>query len=685
MTDDLLGDIEAQEQAVARVEELRAEIERHNRLYYDDAEPEISDREYDLLIAELSGLEKRFPDLATADSPTQRIGATVAGDFEQVTHEVPMLSISNTYSAEELREWDARTRKLLDVTGNIEYVVELKIDGVAVALRYDGGKLSYGATRGDGVRGEVITSNILTVKGVPAELPEKARKLGTHLEVRGEVYMEWADFERVRDEIEAAGGKKIANPRNFAAGSLKQKDSAETARRPLRVFLYAAGSTDFALPGTHDEFLKFIDGLGFPVNRERHVCASIEEVVAQTHYWEPRRKNLPYNTDGLVIKVNRRDFWPQLGVTSKSPRWVVAYKFSAEQAQTKLEDIQCQVGRTGTITPVAHLTPVFLAGSTISRATLHNEDEIKRLGILIGDQVIIEKGGDVIPKVVRPLESARTGKERPYVFPDKCPVCDSPLVRSEFEVAVRCENISCPGQVRERLLHFASRNAMDIEGMGDVLVAQVMEAGLVHTIAELYRLTVDQLAGLERMGRKSAQNVVEALEKSKQRPLHHFLFALGVRHIGASAAKLLAQRFENLDAIIGAPREELSQIEGFGEIMAESLHDFFANESNRALIEDLRTSGLRMPNTVYRPAGSALAPANSPFAGKTIVLTGTLAAMARDMAKERIEALGGKCTGSVSRKTDMLIAGEEAGSKLDKARELGVRVVGEEEFLKMLG
>jgi DNA ligase (NAD+) len=685
LSGDLFDQMQEADAAGQRAAWLRGEIERHNRLYYDKAKPEISDREYDMLVAELDELERLHPELATPESPTQRVGGTASTAFEQVVHPVPMLSIANAYSHEELRDFDRRVKKLLGAESDIEYVVELKIDGVAVTLMYEGGRLAYGATSGDGTRGEIITPNLLTVEGVMPALPSKAARQGSRLEVRGEVYLERRDFERLNAALEADGVERYANPRNLAAGSLKLLDSSITAERRLKVFFYALGDTDFAAPDTHDGFLAWLGGLGFRVNPEHRLCRSIEEVVELSVEWEPKREALSYGTDGLVVKVNDRRLWPTLGMTSKTPRWLVAYKFSAEQAVTRLVDIQCQVGRTGAVTPVAHLEPVFLAGSTISRATLHNADEITRLDARIGDQVVIEKAGDIIPKVVRVVDSVRTGSERGFQFPDDCPVCGSPLVRPEDEVAYRCENISCPAQVRERILHYASRQAMDIEGLGDVLVNQLCEGGLVADIADLYRLLPGQLATLERMGQKSAQNVVGEIGASRDRPLHAFLFALGIRHVGASGGKVLAAKYRTIGDLMAAPQDALASTEGVGPVIAGSIHDFFRTERNRELVARLLEAGLRLPNPLHREPGAAAAPADSPFAGKTVVLTGTLASMGREEAKSRIEALGGKCAGSVSRKTSLVVAGAEAGTKLDKAGELGVPVIDEAAFLAMLG
>ncbi|MCX7624822.1 MAG: NAD-dependent DNA ligase LigA, partial [Candidatus Sumerlaeaceae bacterium] len=619
------------EQAAQRIAWLRSEIERHNRLYYVEARPEISDRQYDLLVQELSELEERFPEFKTPESPTQRVGERPTEGFEQVIHEVPMLSISNAYSHGELREFDARVKKLLGLTGDVSYVVELKIDGVAVTLMYESGQLVYAATRGDGVRGEIITSNVLTIRDVPRRIRSQDGTVPRRLEVRGEVYMEKADFERVNAEIIASGGEGFANPRNLTAGTLKLLDSSIAARRPLRMFHYAVGVCDAPLPQTHAELLRWLAKLGFRVNEHWAICRSIEEVIEKTIYWEKERENLPYGTDGLVIKVNQREWWDRLGTTAKSPRYMIAYKFSAEQAVTRLLDIQCQVGRTGVVTPVAILEPVFLAGSTISRATLHNADEIARLDARIGDQVVIEKAGDIIPKVVRVLTSLRTGKERPFDFPTRCPVCNAPLVRSEYEVAIRCVNASCPGQLRERILHYASRDAMDIEGLGEVLVNQLVERCFVKDLADLYHLTVEQLIQLERMGKKSAENVLREIEQSKERPLHNFLFGLGIRYVGAATAKLLCQRFSGIDALQRASKEELAAIEGIGDVVAESIHEFFRSEENLKLLRRLRAAGVKAQNVLWHEVANNLPP-GGPFSGKTVVLTGTLASMTRDEA-----------------------------------------------------
>jgi DNA ligase (NAD+) len=663
-----------------RIAELKRLIEHHNYLYYVKEQPEISDREYDLLLAELEALERRYPQFATPDSPTQRIGDQILEAFATIRHESPMLSIANTYSADELREFDTRVKKLLNLSTPVQYDVELKIDGVAVSIRYENGKMRYGATRGDGYEGDDITLNVKTIHVIPRYLPPEAHKLGTFIEVRGEIFLDRQSFERLNKERQKTDEPLFANPRNAAAGSLKLLDPTITASRPLKSFFYAVGTTDFALPPTQWELLGFLEQLAFPVNEKRWLCRSMDEVIEIARQWEPKRRTTPYDIDGLVIKVNRRDYYDRLGMTAKSPRWMVAYKFSAEQATTQLQDIVLQVGRTGAVTPVAILEPVFLAGTQVSRATLHNEDEIKRKDIRIGDQVVIEKGGDVIPKVVRSVESLRTGKEKVFHFPNKCPVCGSPLKRSQLEVAVRCENLACPQQIKERMLHFGSRDAMDIEGFGTHLVDQLVEKKLVRDFGDLYRLTKDDLLSIERMGDKSASNILDAIERSKRRPLGSFLFALGIRHVGLQSAKLLASYFGSLESFKDASLEDLQHVEGVGNIVAESIRAFFTTPENLKVLAELKKLGV-LPVEEKRAAPPRTKP---PITGKTFVLTGTLDSLPRHEAERLIESFGGKVASSVSRKTDYVVVGAEAGSKLDRARELGIKTLSEKEFQKLL-
>ncbi len=677
-----------QQAAVERIDHLRHEIERHNRAYYDLAEPEITDREYDALIRELEELEERFPNLRAADSPTAHVGGTVQDGFTTVVHAVPMLSISNTYNADELRDWDARNKRGLDLApdADIEYVVELKIDGVAVTLRYEGdgfgpARLVLGATRGNGQMGDDITANLRTIKSIPNTIQLPAG--GRVLEVRGEVYMEREAFARLNAERAAAGEPLFANPRNTTAGTLKQLDSGIVARRPLSMFAYATGDIEADLPDTHAGFLDWMTERGFPVNPNRVVCANIDAVIEQTTVWEQKRKGLSYDTDGLVIKVNRRDWQMELGATSKSPRALVAYKFSAEKAETRLNGIEWNVGRTGAVTPVALLEPVLLAGTTVKRATLHNLDELERLGVKIGDTVLIEKGGDIIPKVLRVVESLRTGDEQSIEIPATCPSCGGETVRLPDEVALRCTNAACPAQVRERIQHYASRNAMDIDGLGEKIVDQLVDAGLIQDVSDLYRLEMIQLAELERLGEKSAQNLVDAIDASKGQTLARFLFGLGIRFVGTSSARDCAQAFGTLDAFLAANREELVAVEGIGDKVADAIIEFREKPENIALIERLRALGVNPPPD--RSAAERDAHRSEAFDGKVFVLTGELSEMKRNDAKAEIEKRGGKVTGSVSKKTDVVVAGENAGSKYDKAVKLGVAIWDEAQFLAAIG
>ena len=716
------------EQARERVEDLRRQIAYHNDLYYRQAAPEISDREYDLLVEELAELERKFPQFGSEASPTQKVGSDRTEGFESIVHPVPMLSISNTYSPDEVREFDARIRRMLGMGADeeIHYVLELKIDGVAISVMYRDGRIEYAATRGDGVRGDVVTSNVKTIKSLPNKLRmDDLFAPAGGFEARGEVFFRRKDFEAINERRVTEGLEPFANPRNAAAGTLKLLDSSLVAMRPLDVFFYGLGLAESSLPQTHWEFLDLLDQLGLPTNHERQLCRNIGEILESIGRWETARHKLPYETDGMVIKVNDFALHERLGRTSKSPRWVVAYKFSAEQAQTKLERIEVQVGRTGAATPVAHLSPVLLAGSTISRATLHNADEIARKDIRVGDQVVIEKGGEVIPKVVRVIESLRTGKEKPYVFPAHCPVCGGALYRVDEEAVHRCVNASCPAQIKGRLLHYASRNAMDIDGLGDRVVDQLVDGGSVHDIADLYTLDVERVAEIlkemreatksgkmaqvgdageegsddflsaapkkkesrkeKETPRKAAENLIRGIEASKRRPLGNLIFGLGIRYIGATAGKLLARHFASMDDLAQASEEELLRVEGVGGVMAESLREFFTEEKNLKLIERLRADGLNLVRLPEEAPPRKEVLEGSPFAGKTVVLTGTLESMSREEGEEKIEALGGKATGSVSKKTDLLVAGPGAGSKLDKARQLGIEIIDEAEFLKRLG
>jgi DNA ligase (NAD+) len=713
-----------------RIEELRRAIQEHRELYYNEGRPRIEDTEYDLLEKELEALETAWPEEAEGETPTARVGSDRAEGFETIEHPAPMLSIGNTYSAEELREFDERVRRFggLDADAPLEYVVELKIDGVAIALMYRDGRLEYAATRGDGVRGDVVTENVRTIESIPDAIGGPAPPEG-RFEARGEVYLTRKDFEAInrrqeadferrlkattdakrRDELEKRGPDIYANPRNLTAGTLKQLDSAVVAERPLSVCFYAVGAVDGVLPATHWEFLKELERLGLPTNPQRWLCKNVDDILKIIEEWETSRRELPYDTDGLVIKVNDLALRKRLGATAKSPRWLVAYKFSAEQAQTTLESIELQVGRTGAVTPVANLKPVLLAGTTVKRATLHNADEIERKDIRVGDQVVIEKGGDIIPKVLRVVDSVRTGKERRFVFPEQCPVCGGKLHRSEEEVAHRCVNAACPAQVKGRILHYAGRKAMDIDGLGDKIVDELVEGGHVKNIADLYELTLDRMAAIlenqrakargkedadEESGKgkksketptKAAENLITGIDAARGRPLARLIFGLGIRFVGETAGRLLARHYASLNAVADASEEELIAIDGIGEVVARSIREFFEERNNLDLIGRLRRNGVNLERLPEEAPPAAAAVEGSPFAGKVCVLTGTLESMTREEGEAKIEALGGKATGSVSKKTDLVIAGPGAGSKLKKARDLEIEVIDEAEFVRRIG
>ena len=659
-----------------RAEKLRRAIERHNRLYYNEAEPEISDSEYDRLFQELVKLETEHPGLLTPDSPTHRVGFKPSEEFAPVTHRVPMLSLANAFDEEDVAAFDRRVREGLEAE-NVEYSAELKFDGLAITLAYEDGIFVRGATRGDGTTGEDVTPNLRTVRTIPLRL--EGRRAPKLLEVRGEVLMTRKDFEIINKRALEAGEKAFVNPRNAAAGGLRQLDPRLTAQRRLSFFAYGVGASEgFDLPPTHSRLLDALEALGFPVAKERKTVKGVEGLLKFYEDAGAKRPKLPYDIDGVVYKVNRFADQQKLGFVSRAPRWAVAHKFPAEEAATELLDIDFQVGRTGAITPVARLKPVFVGGTTIVNATLHNEDEIRRKDIWKGDTVVVRRAGDVIPEVARVAKKG--DRDRPFRMPSKCPVCGSAVVKSEDEAVARCTGgLFCPAQRKQSLLHFASRRAMDIEGLGDKLVDQLVEAGIVRTPADLYKLGIAKLAALERMAEKSAANVNEAIEKSKDTTLGRFIYALGIRNVGEVTAKDLARHFGGLDALMDAGVEQLQEAPDVGPVVAQSIAGFFRERHNREVIEQLRAAGVRWKE------GAPARPATSgPFAGKIVVLTGTLAAMTRDQAKERIEAAGGKITGSVSKKTDYVVAGTEAGSKLDKANELGVKVLDEEQFLKLI-
>ncbi|HEX3185601.1 MAG TPA: NAD-dependent DNA ligase LigA [Pyrinomonadaceae bacterium] len=665
--------------AIARdIEKLRDEIRRHDDLYYVNDSPEISDREYDLLLQKLQELEGAHPELITPDSPTQRVGGRPAEGFPEVVHTRPMMSLDNSYNIDELRAFDERCRRLAEGRP-LEYVAELKIDGLSLSLQYENGVLVRGVTRGDGRIGEEVTQNARTIRSVPLRLNRQAKEIDGPLEVRGEVFIPLDVFQRTNAEREEAGEPRFANPRNAAAGAIRQLDPKLVARRKLDMFVYdllVGGRKPFP---THSQSLAWIEKAGFRVNSHRKLCKSIDEVIDFANEQEKLRDDLGYEIDGLVVKVNSTALQDEFGATSKAPRWAIAYKYPARQASTKVLDIQVQVGRTGALTPVAYLEPVFLAGTTVSRATLHNYDEIERLGVKIGDFVMIEKSGEIIPKVLSVITAKRTGKEKVFKPPTHCPVCGGLISRPEGEVVARCVAADCQAQIVGRLLHFASRRAMRIEGLGDVLAIQMVEANLVKDVGDLYSLTLDQVAALPRMAKKSATNLLEQIEASKSRELTNLIYALGIRHVGERTAGILAHEMGSLDGLSEATVEELDAIPEIGLTVAESVRDWFDDEGNRALCDRLRAVGINTESS--RKSSASI---DERFAGKQFVLTGTLAGFTRDEAKALIEARGGRVNSSVSKKTDYVVAGEAAGSKLDKAESLGVTVIDESAFKTML-
>lgn len=663
--------------AARRIEELRKILREHDYRYYVLAQPTISDAQYDRLMQELLELEHARPDLATPDSPTQRVGGEPTKEFPTVTHAVPMLSLSNTYNEDEVRDFDRRVRSLLGKE-RFRYVGELKIDGVAVSLLYKGGLFVRGATRGDGSRGDDVTQNLKTIRSIPLRPVSKKRDL-EDFEVRGEIFMTRDDFERMNKEREAAGEKLFVNPRNSAAGTLKLQDPKIVAARPLNFSAYYLRTDQYELTN-HYENLNLLRDLGFPAGQHSRVCDDVDAVIRYWKHWEERRERLPYDIDGVVIKVDSLRQQTRLGMIAKSPRWAIAFKFAARQATTTLKDIRLQVGRVGTLTPVADLEPVFVGGTTVSRATLHNEDYIKELDIRIGDTVVVEKGGDVIPKVSGVVLEKRPRGAKPYAVPGKCPECGSKISRPAGEANYFCENAECSAQVRGRIEHYAYRGAMDIEGLGEAVVDQLVRLGFVQNYADLYELHRhrDRLVNLERWGEKSADNLLEAIEESKKRPFSRVLFAMGIRHVGAGVAQLIVNQFRSMDRLMKASQDELDQVQGIGPRISESIRLFFADKHNQRIVERLRKAGVQFEEKQKRAAGG------SPLADKTFVLTGTLSSFTREEAKQMIEELGGRVASSVSQNTDYLVVGEEAGSKLDKAKKLGIPTLDEESFLKLV-
>ncbi|MDE5055647.1 NAD-dependent DNA ligase LigA [Niallia taxi] len=661
--------------AEKRTKELHNLLNKYNYEYHVLDNPSVPDAEYDALLKELVDLEESFPALKTSDSPSQRIGGEILDMFQKVQHHSPMLSLGNAFNEADLRDFDRKVRQAIGES--FSYVCELKIDGLAVSLRYVDGLFELGATRGDGTTGEDITANLRTIRSIPLRLNEQVS-----IEVRGEAFMPKKSFEALNKAKDENGEEPFANPRNAAAGSLRQLDPRIAASRNLDIFLYAIGDPGETGVRSHSQGLDLLDDLGFKTNKERQRCASIEDVLQYVEGWQEKRPHLPYEIDGIVIKVDSLEQQDELGTTAKSPRWAIAYKFPAEEVVTKLLNIELSVGRTGVLTPTALLEPVKVAGTTVKRASLHNEDLIREKDIKIGDSVVVKKAGDIIPEVVNVLVERRTGEEVDFLMPTHCPECESELVRIEGEVALRCINPKCPAQIREGLIHFVSRNAMNIDGLGERVVSQLFQEKLIEDVADLYKLTYEQLISLERMGEKSVTNLLNAINASKSNSLERLLFGLGIRHVGSKAAKTIAMEFGNMDKLANATREELTAINEIGDKMADSIVAFFEQEEAAELIQELKDSGVNMEYTGARPV--AAEESDSVFAGKTIVLTGKLEQLSRNEAKEQIELLGGKITGSVSKKTDLVIAGEDAGSKLTKAEQLGIEIWDEEKLLEEL-
>ena len=661
------------ERAKARTRELVDEISHHDIKYYVEDSPEISDYEYDMLLKELRQLEAKYPDLISPDSPTQRVSGRPLEEFPQVEHKVSMLSLGNCYSPEELRDFDSRVRKLLGEKTRVEYMVEPKIDGLGVALLYEKGSLVRGATRGDGRIGEDVTSNIRTIRSIPLRLkPDGGLR---DFEVRGEVYMPVEGLRKLNKEREAAGEPLFANPRNAAAGSVRQLDPKIAASRPLDAYFYTLSYNSDPMPETHDECLERLRKCGLRTSPHAKKFGSIGAVLSHISSWESKREGLEYEIDGMVVKVNSIPQQLQLGYTSKEPRWAVAYKYPPKQMTTKLIEIQVQVGRTGALTPVAVLEPVQIGGVTVTHATLHNEDEVARKDVRVGDHVLIERAGEVIPQVVKPIVEKRTGKEKVFRMPTSCPVCGSEAVKEEGEAVRRCVNASCPAQVKERLIHFCSRDAMDCEGVGPSLISQLVEEGYVTKASDLYKLTKEQLLTLEGVAEKSSNNLLEAIKASVGRDYERVVFALGIRHVGWTTASALAQAMGSMQRLQDASVEELSRIDGVGQIVGESVHEFFKNPKNRQLVEELKKAGLKMQ--AERRKGGILD-------GKGFIFTGELESMPRSEAEALVVSLGGKITASVSKATDYVVAGRDPGSKFEKAKKLNKTILDEQAFLRIV-
>ena len=664
-----MNDIEAKE----RIKELRATLEYHAKKYYDEDKPEITDYEYDMMMNELKSLEKKFPELIDKESLTQKVGGHVKEGFKQVEHEVPLQSLQDVFSYDELRDFDDRVKKQLhDGGANLKYVVETKIDGLSMAIEYKDGKFVKAATRGNGLIGEDVSANALTIKSIPKELKEPINII-----VRGEVFIGSKEFEKLNEEREVLGQSLFANARNAAAGSLRQLDSKITKTRPLDIFIFNVQKLENNPFNSHYEQLNYLDKLGFNVNPVRILCNNIDEAIDAITKIGEDRENLSFGIDGAVIKVDNLDYREELGTTFKTPRWAIAYKYPPEQKETLLKDIICQVGRTGAITPMAIFEPVKVAGSTISKTTLHNEDFIKEKDLKIGDRVIIQKAGDVIPEVVEAVKSKRTGKEKEFIMPKVCPVCGAPTIREDGEAVTRCTGIECSAKALRNIVHLASKEGMEIDGLGYSIIEQLLDKKLINNIADIYSLKLEDVASLKKNGKKFAQNLIDAIEKSKSNDLFKLITGLGIRHIGAKSAKNLARKFRTMDNLMNASIEELSVQNDVGEITAKSIYEFFREEQSIDLINKLKLAGVNMESLEEENTDNR-------FEGKTFVLTGALSKYSRDEASDIIEKLGGKTSGSVSKKTSYVLAGEDAGSKLTKAQNLGVTVITEEEFEEMI-
>lgn len=664
-----MNDIEAKE----RIKELRATLEYHAKKYYDEDKPEITDYEYDMMMNELKSLEKQFPELIDNESLTQKVGGHVKEGFKQVEHEVPLQSLQDVFSYDELRDFDDRVKKQLhDGGANLKYVVETKIDGLSMAIEYKDGKFVRAATRGNGLIGEDVSANALTIKSIPKELKEPINII-----VRGEVFIGSKEFEKLNEEREVLGQSLFANARNAAAGSLRQLDPKITKTRPLDIFIFNVQKLEDNPFNSHYEQLNYLDKLGFNVNPVRILCNNIDEAIEAITKIGEDRENLSFGIDGAVIKVDNLDYREELGTTFKTPRWAIAYKYPPEQKETLLKDIICQVGRTGAITPMAILEPVKVAGSTISKTTLHNEDFIKEKDLKIGDRVIIQKAGDVIPEVVEAVKSKRTGEEKEFIMPKVCPVCGAPTIREDGEAVTRCTGIECSAKALRNIVHFASKEGMEIDGLGYSIIEQLLDRKLINNIADIYSLKLEDVASLKKNGKKFAQNLIDAIEKSKSNDLFKLITGLGIRHIGAKSAKNLARKFRTMNNLMNASIEELSVQNDVGEITAKSIYEFFREEQSIDLINKLKLAGVNMESLEEENTDNR-------FEGKTFVLTGALSKYSRDEASDIIEKLGGKTSGSVSKKTSYVLAGEDAGSKLTKAQNLGVTVITEEEFEEMI-